>query len=60
MGICYKMNKNMYDSIRYQMHWNPRERKMCKGKKNLTKQEVINYVNETFGLKNKVKEIVII
>lgn len=57
MSIKYKMSKTMYDSIRYPEVWNSKMKKMVRSKKGLTKKEVLDYVNNTFGLRGTVTEI---
>ena len=58
MGVKYKMSKEMYDSIKYPMYWDSREKEMKRSKKGLSKKEILDYVNNSFGLKEKVVEIV--
>lgn len=57
MGVQYKMRKEMYDGIRFQKIYNKETKSFKKGK-TLTKQEVLKYVNDTFGLNQDVTEIV--
>ena len=57
MGVQYKMRKEMYDGIRLQKIYNKETKSFKKGK-TLTKQEVLKYVNDTFGLNQDVTEIV--
>ena len=56
-GICYKMSKEMYDSIKYPMFWNGKEKKMKRSKQGLSKKEILEYVNKNFGLIGTVTEI---
>ena len=58
--INYKMTKDMYDSIRFPIYWNAKEKKMKRSKKGLSKKEVLNYINQSFGLIGTVTEITFI
>lgn len=60
MGIKYKMKKDMYDSIRFPMYWNEKEKKMMRSNKGMSKKEVLQYVNDSFGLLQEVTEIILI
>lgn len=53
MGTQYKISKKLYESLR-----NPLFNEGKNKKKLLTKKEVIDYINLTFGLKDKVDEII--
>ena len=57
MGINYKMSKELYNSIKYPMYWDAKEKTMKRSKKGLTKKEVLDYINQSFGLKEEVIEI---
>ena len=60
MGKVYNMKKEMYDSIKYPMYWDSREKEMKRSKKGLSKKEVLNYINQSFGLIGTVTEITFI
>ena len=58
MGVKYKMSKEMYDSIKYPVYWDAKDKEMKRSKKGLTKKEILQHVNDTFGLKDTVTEII--
>ena len=58
--VSYKMSKLMYDTIRYPLVWNPKLKKMVKKGKSLSKKEVLEHINNTFGLKEEVVEITLV
>lgn len=60
MGFQYKMSKEMYNTIKYPLYWDAKEQKWKKSKKAISAEEILEYVNSTFGLKRKVVEIVLI
>ena len=60
MGTKYKMKKDMYDSIRFPMYWNEKEKKMMKSNRGMSKKEILQYVNDSFGLLQEVTEIILI
>lgn len=55
----YNMSKEFYNELRYQKVWNPKTKQMeiAKNKKPLSKKEVIELINNQFGLLGKVIEI---
>lgn len=57
MSINYKMTKEFYDSIRFPLYWNAKEKKMMRSKKGMSEKEVLNYINSSFGLRGTVTEI---
>lgn len=57
MGVIYKMKKEMYDAIKFPMRWDAKEKKMKRSKRGLTDKEVLDYVNQSFGLLSDVIEI---
>lgn len=60
MGIIYKMSKRMYDSIRYPYYDEKKggDKKVKERKrKPLTHQEVLDYVNQTYGMNKKIVKI---
>ena len=58
MSVKYKMSKEMYDSIKYPMYWDAKDKEMKRSNKGLTKKEILQYINDTFGLKDTVTEII--
>lgn len=58
MGVKYKMSKEMYNLIKYPTYWDSKDKEMKKSKKGMTKKEILQYVNDTFGLKDTVTEII--
>lgn len=60
MGVKYKMKKDMYDSIRFPMYWNEKEKKMMKSNRGMSKKEILQYVNDSFSLLQEVTEIILI
>lgn len=60
MGVKYKMKKDMCDSIRFPMYWNEKEKKMMKSNRGMSKKEILQYVNDSFGLLQEVTEIILI
>ena len=58
MGIKYKMSKEMYDSIKYPMYWDAKDKEMKRSDKSLTKKEILQYINKAFSLKDTVTEII--
>lgn len=51
-GVIYKMTKELYDSIRF-----PSFTKRGDKRKPMTDVEVLDYVNRTFGIKDRVVKI---
>ena len=43
MGVKYKMSKEMYDSIKYPMYWDAKDKEMKRSNKGLTKKEILQY-----------------
>ena len=50
----------MYDSIRYPIYWDAKQKKMMRSRKPLSDKDILDYVNSTFGLIRKVNEIVLV
>ena len=42
------------------MYWNEKEKKMMRSNKGMSKKEVLQYVNDSFGLLQEVTEIIFI
>lgn len=57
MGKVYNMKKEMYEGIKYPMYWDGKEKKMKKSKKGISHKEILQYINQTFDLKDEVVEI---
>lgn len=53
----YTMSRELYDALRYPLVWNPKEKRMMKKGKPLTKKEVLDIINGQFGLLRKVTSI---
>ena len=60
MPVSYEMSKDMYDSIRYPIYWDAKQKKMMRSRKPLSDKDILDYVNSTFGLIRKVNEIVLV
>ena len=58
--IVYKMSKEMYDTIRFPLVWSSKMKKMVKKGTPLTKKEVLEKINTTYGLRGTVVEVNII
>ena len=53
-GVIYKMTKELYDSIRYPLFSRKGQKQ---NRKPMTDAEVLEYVNRTFGIKDKIVKI---
>ncbi len=59
MPVKYVMSKTMYENIKWPEVWSSKARKMVRSKQPLSKKEILDYVNKSFGLRGTVKEIVV-
>ena len=57
MPVIYKMSQTMYDTLRYPMRWDRRQKKLVKVGKPVSKKEILEHINSSFGLLRKVEDI---
>lgn len=60
MPVEYAMSWKMYEELRWPQVWNGKLKKMVKSGKPLTEQELLKYINTTFGLLREVTKIKVI
>lgn len=58
--LIYTMSQIMWDTIRYPLVWDYKQKKMVKKGKPLSKKEALKVINDTFGLMGTVVEVNII
>ena len=56
-NLIYTMSKTMWNTIRYPLVWDYKQKKMVKKGKPLSKKETLKIINDTFGLMGTVVEV---